>query len=143
MKNLFLFTIVVLIAFTSCSPKITTLGKEESKKVDIGITAPSKAIFFVENETIFGSDAQIKNHTQKADKIHGQFGPFTDEMIAARTNAKTFTFSSGNKIWFINVNKLKNRTAMILFNGRDRPVVEYSIDKYQILVDKYFTVEMK
>ena len=141
MKNI-LTSIIILLFATSCSTKIIRKA-QEGEKSHFGITSPSKAVFFVENENIEADEKQVKNHTEKANHIYNLFGFATDAMIVGRTNAKTFKFTKDKKSWFVDVNKMPKRTAMILFDGSGKPMIEYDSEKYLPLVHQYLSDDLK
>ncbi len=141
-KNLIISAIAIVLLSISCSPKIIRKAKK-GEKSNFGLTAPSKAVFFVENKNIEANEELVKTHTKAANKIHDLFGIATDKMMVGRTNAKTFKFSKGKKTWFVEINKMKNRTAMILFNGSQKPIIEYNPEKYLDLVNQYLSEDLK
>lgn len=141
-KFFFRSTLFLLLISLSCAPRIIR-SAYKGEKADFGITSPSKAAFFVENETIESTDEQVKLHIQTANKIYNQFGFSTDQMMVGRTNAKTFKFSNGKKTWFVAVKNLKNRTAMVLFDGSTKPVIEYNPDLYSNLIIQYLADDLK
>lgn len=140
MKKLFIITLCILLS--SCSPKIIRMATSEDK-ADFGITNPTKALFFVENENIPASDERINHHKETADKIYGQFGGATERVMVGRTNAKTFKFSNGETTWFVDVQKFPKRTAMILFDGKNEPIIEYNTKKYGKRVEGYLSDDLK
>jgi len=141
-KNFLISTIIILLTSISCSPKIIRNWKE-GERLDFGITSPSKAAFFVENENIQAEEELVKKHTETANHIYGLFGTATDLMLVGRTNAKTFKFTKGKKTWFVDVNQMTKKTAMILFDGSEKPMVEYDIEKYLPLVKLYLSNDLK
>ena len=126
----------------SCAPKIISTAYQ-GEKSDFGITAPGKAVFFVENENKKSTEEQIKLHKETADKLYNKMGLATDQLMIGRTNAKTFKFSTANKTWFVDVKNLKKRTAMILFDGHAKPMIEYNPNRYSKLVHKYLADDLK
>ena len=141
-KKSVLTCLTIVLISISCSPKIIRNWKE-GEKSDFGITSPSKAAFFVENENIQAEEKLVKKHTEIANQIYGLFGSATDLMLVGRTNAKTFKFKRGNKTWFVDVNQMTKRTAMILFDGSEKPMVEYDIEKYLPLVKLYLSNDLE
>ncbi|MGU3375840.1 hypothetical protein [Chryseobacterium sp. M5A1_1a] len=112
-------------------------------KANFGISNPTKALFFVENENITASEDHIRGHKEIADKIYAQFGGATERVMVGRTNAKTFKFSNGDTTWFVDIRTFPKRTAMILFDGKNEPIIEYNVKKYEDLVNKYFSEDLK
>lgn len=141
-RKLFLASLTIVLIGISCSPKIIRNAKE-GERSDFGITSPSKAAFFVENENIQAEEGLMKKHTETANQIYDSFGSATDLMLVGRTNAKTFKFTKGKKTWFVDVNQMTNRTAMILFDGAEKPMVEYDVEKYLPLVKRYLSDDLK
>lgn len=137
-----LFSVLLFLFIYSCSPKMIRIATSEDK-ANFGISKPTKAVFFVENENSTASENQINDHKNTADKIYAQFGGATERVMVGRTNAKTFTFSNGDITWFVDVQKFPKRTAMILFDGKNEPIIEYNTKKYERLVQKYMPEELK
>lgn len=141
-KRFFFYTLLLLVFCISCSTRIIRPA-HQGEKADFGITAPGKAVFFVENEGLESTDEQIKLHTQTADRMYNKFGLSTDRLMIGRTNAQTFKFSVGIKTWFVVVKNLKKRTAMILFDGANKPIIEYNPEQYNDLVLHYLADDLK
>ncbi|UQB70138.1 hypothetical protein [Epilithonimonas zeae] len=137
-----LFLLFASIFLISCSQNIIR-NPMNGEKSDFGITSPSKALFFVENEKIDDDEEKIKTHTKTANEIYSMFGEITDKMMVGRTNAKTFKFTRGKKTWLVDVNKMPKRTAMILFDGLQKPFIEYDSEKYLPLTKQYFAEDLK
>ncbi|SDJ16240.1 hypothetical protein [Chryseobacterium jejuense] len=140
MMKIFPFILLFLLV-CSCSPKIIRVATPEDK-ADFGISNPSKALFFVENENITTSESHISNHKEVADNLYRQFGGATDRVMVGRTNAQTFKFSNGTTTWFVNVQNFPKRTAMILFDGKNEPIIEYNTKNYERLVKKYLSEDL-
>lgn len=134
--------ILLFLLVCACSPKVTRLAVPEDK-ADFGISNPSKALFFVENESIIASEEHISNHKAVADHLYRQFGGATERVMVGRTNAKAFKFSNGATTWFVNVQYFPKRTAMILFDGKNEPIIEYNTKNYERLVKKYLSEDLK
>lgn len=139
--KIFLFILLFLLV-CACSPKVTRLAVP-GDKADFGVSSPSKALFFVENENITASEEHISNHKKVADNFYKQFGGATERVMVGRTNAKAFKFSNGTTTWFVNVQDFPKRTAMILFDGKNEPIIEYNIQNYERLVKKYLSEDLK
>ncbi|MBP2616586.1 hypothetical protein [Chryseobacterium jejuense] len=140
MKILSFMLLFLLVC--SCSPRMTRLATPEDK-TDFGISNPSKALFFVENESITAPENHISYHKEVADNLYRQFGGATERVMVARTNAQTFKFSNGTTTWFVNVQNFPKRTAMILFDGENEPIIEYHTKNYERLVKKYLSEDLK
>ena len=141
-KKLILVSLAIFLVCITCSPKIIRNPKN-GEKSDFGITSPSKAAFFVENENIKAEEELVKKHTETANQIYGLFGSATDLMLVGRTNAKTFKFTKGKKTWFVDVKQMKKRTAMILFDGSGKPIIEYDVENYLPLVKRHLSENLE
>ncbi len=135
-------SILLFLLISSCSPRMTRLANPEDK-ADFGISNSSKALFFVENEKITAPENRISTHKEIADSLYRQFGGATERIMVARTNAQTFTFSNGATTWFVNVQNFPKRTAMILFDGKNEPIIEYNPKSYVRMVKKYLSEDLK
>ncbi len=100
--------ILLFLFVCSCSPQMIRLAVPEDK-ADFGISAPSKALFFVENENRAASEDLINTHKEIADRLYREFGGATEYMMVARTNAKAFKFSNGRITWFVDVQKFPKK----------------------------------
>lgn len=134
--------IMLFLLVCSCSPRMVRLATPEDK-ADFGISNPSKALFFVENEKVTAPENRISNHKEVVDGLYRQFGGATESVMVARTNAQTFKFSNGRTTWFVNVQNFPKRTAMILFDGENEPIIEYNTKNYERLVRKYLSEDLK
>lgn len=141
-KKLFFTSFTIFLISISCSPRIIRNWKE-GERSDFGIASPSKAAFFVENETIQAEEELVERHTETANQIYGLFGSATDRMLVGRTNAKTFKFTKGKRTWFVDVGQMNKRTAMILFDGSQKPMVEYDVERYLPLVKLYLSNDLE
>lgn len=129
-KNLLL--LFLMISVISCTSKyITEVPATTKTRFGMEITTPTKAVFFVENENAAGTEEQLSEHRQIADKLYHQFGPATDNLYIARTNAQDLKFNLGNSTYYIDVGKLPHRTAMIVFDGKNKPVLIFESKKYE------------
>ncbi|PDS25880.1 hypothetical protein, partial [Flavobacterium branchiophilum] len=137
--TLFCFAILFINFLNSCSSKYIKLVSAETK-TEFGFTiiAPSQCIFFVENTKVNATSSQIENHTKIANSIYNKFGPSSDKLFVGRTNARQLKFSITDKTYFIDITQLKKRTAMVIFDGKNKPIIEYNVEKYNNLV-KYMT----
>ena len=135
-KVKFLFLILI---FCSCSSKYIKLVHHDTKtEFGITISAPNQGIFFVENTTVSGQEDKIEIHSKTAKSIYNNWGPCTDERFLGRTNARQLKFILDDKTYLIDITKFKKRTAMILFDGKSKPIIEYNSAKYKLLFLKYF-----
>lgn len=140
MKNLNLrhltFVFLLLFVVSSCASRYIKVVSPDTK-TEFGITlkAPSEAIFFVENVNITG-DNQV--HTNLANSLYNQYGPATDKRVVGRTDARQLKFILKDKTYLIDITKLKKRTALILFDGKNKPIIEYKTKKYRPLIQRHF-----
>lgn len=88
------YYLLLLLIVCSCASNPIRLATA-TDKADIGITKPTQALFFVQNENLKVSDEQLKDHTELSNTIYNSFGGATDKLFVGRTNAKTFKFSNG------------------------------------------------
>lgn len=139
--KIFPFIMLFLLVY-SCSPKMFRLATPDDK-ANFGISKPSKAVFFVENEKITAPEDRIIDHKEIADRLYRQLGGATDRLMVARTNAKTFKFSNGTTTWFVDTQNFPKRTAMILFDGKNEPLIEYNPKNYERLVTTYLSEDLK
>lgn len=133
MKFLLLFSF--LFALTACKSKyIQQVNPDTKAKFGFEITAPNKAVFFVENKTIESENISI--HNEIANSMYNKYGPARDNFHIANTDAKDFKFNLNEKTYCIEVEKLPKRTAMILFDGKQKPTVEFNPKKYNKLINQ-------
>lgn len=124
--------VLVLALFTlgSCSKKyVQQVNSNTKTKFGFEITAPSKAVCFVTNQKIPIS-GNIGKHEEIANSLYNKYGPATDNFFIASTNAKDVKFNLADKTYYIEMDQLPKRTAMILFDGKHKPVVEFNPKKY-------------
>ncbi len=100
MKNYLLLLLVALYSCTTSPIRTATTND----KADFGISKPTKALFFVQNENLKANEKPLKEHTELSNKIYNSFGGATDKLLVGRTNAKTFKFSNGTTTWYVDVN---------------------------------------
>lgn len=134
--------IVLFLLLYSCSPKMFRIATSDDK-ASFGISNPSKSVFFVENEKVAAPEDLIHDHKEIADLLYKRLGGATDKLMVARTNAKTFKFSNGTTTWFVDIQNFPKRTAMILFDGKSEPLIEYNPKNYERLVKKYLSEDLK
>lgn len=138
-RILFLCFFLIIPFFNSCSSRYIKLVSTDTKtEFGMTFTAPSQAILFVENEKVSASKNSIEIHTRNANSIYNNYGPSTDNRFVGRTNAQQLKFIIKDKTYLVDVTEFKDRTAMILFDGESKPVIEYNSKKYEQLFLKYF-----
>lgn len=138
--RLFIYFFLIITFLNSCSSRyIKKVNPDTKTEFGITLTAPSQGIFFVENEKVNISNKNtIENHTKTANSIYNKYGPSTDKRFLGRTNARQLKFNIKDKTYLIDITKFKDRTAMILFDGKNKPIIEYNPKKYYQLFLKYF-----
>lgn len=135
MKSYFLLLLLLLCSCASNPIRFATT----TDKADFGITKPTQALFFVINENLKATDQELKDYKEISNKYYNHFGGATDRLFVGRTNAKTFKFSNEKTIWYVEVNKLTKPTALVLFDGEHKPIVEYNKKNFEKLINKYIT----
>lgn len=136
-RMLFFFGLLIL---SSCASKII-IPVENSTKADIAITAPSKAVLFVEKKSNNDTE-QRQIHKYISNEIYNTFGGATDRMFVSSTNAESLKFTTTHgKSWFIEVNKLEHPFAMVVFDNH-KPFIEYNPEKYMQIVTSNFEKEI-
>ncbi|MFD2910104.1 hypothetical protein ACFSX9_15345 [Flavobacterium ardleyense] len=129
---------LLFVLLSSCSSKyIQKVSPDTKTKFGFEISAPSVSIFFVENGTREVDDRTLYNHKNTANRLYNKYGPATDRFFIAETNARDFKFNLKGVTYYIEVDSLPQRTAMILFNGRSRPIIEFNSSKYQQKIKKF------
>nr|WP_288808542.1 hypothetical protein [uncultured Sphingobacterium sp.] len=94
------------------------------------IGAPTQAILFVTKESDKSTDFAMRLHDQKANEIIRQVPYSTTKLLVTKTDAQKFTFVVNKRKWIVDVPTLKQRNAMILFDGQSRPKVIYDSQSY-------------
>lgn len=145
MKNLkntiihILCLLTILVVLNGCSSKhIKKVNKDIKTDFGITVTSPSQGIFFVENQKVAASEEEIEIHKKTADSIYNTYGPATDNRFVGRTNARELKFITAKKTYLIDITMLNKRTAMVLFDGKNKPVLKYNPKKYKSIVEKHF-----
>ena len=126
---------VLFLGLASCkTASVQQVNSDTKTKFGFEITTPNKAVFFVENKK--SKDRVSDHHVEIADLLYQQFGPATDDFFIAKTDARDFKFNLADKTYYIDVEKLPKRTAMILFDGKHKPIIEYNPKNYRKLIEK-------
>lgn len=94
------------------------------------IGASTQAILFVTNESDKSTDFAMRLHDQKANEIIRQVPYSTTKLLVSKTDAQKITFVVNKHKWTVDVPPLKQRNAMILFDGQSRPKVIYDSQSY-------------
>ncbi|WP_121966606.1 hypothetical protein [Myroides sp. N17-2] len=137
-KQLLLYSWVILF-FTSCSSRYVAVVSPEAKmEFGIMLEAPSKGMFFVENEKVGGPNVE---HTNTANSLYNKYGPATDQMFVGRTNARQLKFKTEGQTYLVDITKFKKGTAMVIFDGKNKPIITFNVNKYRSLAKKYFGKE--
>lgn len=122
---------LVMLLSTSCATKyIVKVDPEIKPEFGFEVTAPNKAIFFVENLDSKNRTSRLLWHKEISGRLYKKYGPSEDGFIITQTNARDFKFNLKEKTYYIEVKNLPRRTAMILFDGKHRPIVCFNPDKY-------------
>lgn len=94
------------------------------------IASPTHAVLFVTNESDKSTDFIMRLHEKNAAEIF-KLVPFsTTKLLVTKTDAKKLTFIVKNHQWTIDVLSLKQRQAMILFDGLAKPKIIYDSNTY-------------
>ena len=137
MKNVTTISLLILLHLTACSSRfIQKVSPETKTKLGFEITAPSKCAFFVENEQIKSTNYDTEDYKKLTDKLYNKYGPATDTFFIGRTNAKDFKFNLNGETYYLEVSKLPQRTAMVLFDGKNAPKVVFRSKKYEKFIKK-------
>lgn len=132
-----LILFIFLLGLTSCSSKyIKEVNPETKTKFGFEIPAPNQAVFFVENKNIKISGNKVNNHIAVANAMYHKHGPAKDNFFIGITNARDFKFNLANKTYYITVENLPKRTAMILFDGEHKPNIAFNYRNYSKLIAK-------
>lgn len=132
-RILLLFTI--FLGLTSCATSsVQQVNPDTKTKFGFEITAPNTAVFFVENKN--SNSRPSLDHEETADLLYNEFGPARDDFFIAKTNARDLKFNLAQKTFYIDVEKLPKRSAMILFDGKHKPIIEFNPKKYRKLIEK-------
>lgn len=94
------------------------------------IASPTQAVLFVTNESDKSTDFIMRLHEKNAAAIFKQVPFSTTKLLVTKTDAKKLTFSVKNQQWTIDVLSLKQRHAMILFDGLGKPKIIYDSNTY-------------
>lgn len=131
--------LIILVVLNGCSSKhIKKVNQDIKTDFGITLTSPSEGIFFVENQKVAASEEEIEIHKKTADFIYNKYGPATDNRFVGRTNARELKFITAKKTYLIDITMLNKRTAMVLFDGKNKPVIKYNPKKYNSNVEKHF-----
>ncbi|WP_343567938.1 hypothetical protein [Sphingobacterium sp.] len=96
----------------------------------ITIASPTQAVLFVTNESDKSTDFIMRLHEKNAAEVF-KLVPFsTTKLLVTKTDAKKLTFIVKNHQWTIDVLSLKQRHAMILFDGSAKPKIIYDSNTY-------------
>ena len=130
-----LIVFAVLLGLNSCrTALVQQVNSDVKTKFGFEITTPNKAVFFVENKQ--SKERISDHHSEIADLLYQQFGPATDYFFIAKTNARDLKFNLADKTYYIDVEKLPKRTAMILFDGKHKPIIEYNPKNYRKMIEE-------
>lgn len=135
------FLLGSILLLGSCSPKLITRTFEK-KSSDLRFLDGTKAILFVENRDLMQNRKELEHHNQTTKSLFQQFGMVTISLPMFSTSGKVFQFGTGDFFWVVDMNHAKKRTAMIIFDGKQKPVIEYNPDKYAELINKYFSKDI-
>lgn len=72
----------------------------------------------------------MRLHEKYAQEILKQVPVSTTNLLVTKTNAKILTFIVGNQRWTIDISTLRQRHAMILFDGAAKPKIIYDNKAY-------------
>lgn len=130
-------SIFLILGLGSCSPKYIEIVNSDTKtKFGFEISAPNQAVYFVENKKSTSVNDRNNSHENIANALYNKYGPARDNFFIGTTNARDFKFNLINKTYYIAVEKLPKRNAMILFDGRHKPIVKFNPKKYYRFIDK-------
>lgn len=126
-----------LTALSSCGSKyIQEVSAAQKTKFGFEITAPNQAIYFVTNEKIEFRNITKNNPEKIANVLYNKYGPARDDFFIGSTNAIDFKFNLENKTYYIAIDKFRKRNAMLLFDGKHKPKIEFNPKKYNQLIIK-------
>lgn len=94
------------------------------------IASPTHAVLFVTNESDKSTDFIMRLHEKNAAEIFKSVPYSTTKLLVTKTDAKKLAFIVKNHQWTIDVLSLKQRHAMILFDGLAKPKIIYDSNTY-------------
>ncbi len=94
------------------------------------IASPTHAVLFVTNESDKSTDFIMRLHEKNAAEVFKQVPFSTTKLLVTKTDAKKLTFIVKSHQWTIDVLSLKQRHAMILFDGSAKPKIIYDSNTY-------------
>ncbi len=133
-----------MLFLSSCSSSyIKQVDPELKTAFGITLTSPSQGIFFVQNKKVDAFKSEIEAHIQVANSIYNNYGPATDRRFVGTTNARQLKFHTKERTYLIDITKFKKRTALVLFDGHHKPIIVFHVDRYHLIVEKYFIARHK
>jgi len=106
-----------------------TLAAQEP--LSLTISAPSQALLFVTNPAHKSTDFRMRQHDAATAALLKEVNGSTSRLLATRTNAQIITCIVDKDKWVINVSNLKQRNAMIVFDGHKKPIQVLEPHEYQ------------
>lgn len=118
----FIIQLLLLLLYSSFAQSQTVKS--------LTIASPTQAVLFVTNESDKSTDFIMRLHEKNAAAIFKQVPFSTTKLLVTKTDAKKLTFIVKNQQWTIDVLSLKQRHAMILFDGLGKPKIIYDSNTY-------------
>lgn len=125
------------LGIISCKTKyIQEVNPNLKTKFGFEVSSGIKAVYFIENENIEICESCLISHNSISSLMYSTYGPAKDDFYIGSTNARDFKFNLANKSYYIDIHDLPKRTAMILFDGKKKPIIEFNPKKYEKLIRK-------
>jgi hypothetical protein len=118
----FIIQLLLLLLYSSFAQSQTVKS--------LTVASPTQAILFVTNQSDKSTDFIMRLHEKNAAAIFKQLPFSTTKLLVTKTDAKKLTFIVKNQQWSIDVLSLKQRHAMILFDGLAKPKIIYDSNSY-------------
>ena len=131
-KILFLFLFLLI----ACKPSYVKSILPESQVSSSLTISEGRLIAFLENSTKSSKNIDKESYKALKNYIYKKYGPATTELLIL--SIKEGNVRINNKSWLVEIEKLPKPFALLIYDGKNKPIIELNSDNYVKILEKYF-----
>lgn len=137
-KILFLFLFLLI----ACKPSYVKSILPESQVSSSLTISEGRLIAFLENRTKSSKNIDKESYKALKNYIYKKYGPATTELLILSIkegNVRINNNQANNNVsWLVEIEKLPKPFALLIYDGKNKPIIELNSDNYVKILEKYF-----
>ena len=101
-----------------------------------------RLIAFLENSTKSSKNIDKESYKALKNYIYKKYGPATTELLILSIKEGNVRINNNqmnnNVSWLVEIEKLPKPFALLIYDGKNKPIIELNSDNYVKILEKYF-----